>query len=225
MVGPVVDRIRLCGVKAAAHVNVLVGSEGSCRCPGPVVDGGRAREGERRIVEPGAVPESCRPADGPRGEVLQRLVGPRVAALQRVDANEPELPGGGTGRGSRCRALVLFAGEARCGSLAHALRMARWEVDDVDILIGGRAHDLAVEGTQEAVCRAVQHGEYELVWLGVPCSSFSVLHLSAERPLLRSRDQPRTGSRYRRSGVGTCGSITGLSGLRSVSRWPLGRRG
>lgn len=67
--------------------------------------------------------------------------------------NEPELPGGGTGRGSRWRALVLFAGEARCGSSVHALRMAGWEVDDVDILIGGGAHDLAVEGTQEAVCR------------------------------------------------------------------------
>lgn len=59
-VDPVVDRIGLCDVKAAAHVRVSVGGEGSCRCPSPMVDGGRARESERRIWEPGAVPESSR---------------------------------------------------------------------------------------------------------------------------------------------------------------------
>ena len=60
----------------------------------------------------------------------------------------------------------------------------------MDVLVGGEAHDLTKVALQEAICEAVRAGEYELVWMGVPCSSFSVLHLQSGARRLRSRRQP-----------------------------------
>lgn len=63
-------------------------------------------------------------------------------------------------------------------------------MDEVDTLVGGEAHDLTRFELREAVCGAVRGGEYELVWMGVPCSSFSVLHVRVGGRQLRSRRQP-----------------------------------
>ena len=83
------------------------------------------------------------------------------------------------------------AGRLRWGSLGEALRMAGWEVDEVDVQIDAEKHDLQrSDETREAVIAAVRAGCHRLVWLGTPCSSFSVLHLGEGRPRLRSTKEP-----------------------------------
>ncbi|KAL3893699.1 MAG: hypothetical protein SGPRY_014052 [Prymnesium sp.] len=116
------------------------------------------------------------------------------AAEQRSDGKEVESSrnqtGGRVGGGSLTRALILFAGRRRSGSLSDALRRAGWVVDEVDVQIDAERHDLRRQELREAVRLAVVDECYDLVWLGTPCSSFSVLHIGAGRPRLRSRKEP-----------------------------------
>lgn len=88
------------------------------------------------------------------------------------------------------RALLLFAGRRRAGSMAEAWRALGYQADDVDVLVGGQTHDVRKPAVQSAILTAVRAGCYEVVWIGTPCSSFSVLHLEKGRPRLRSRQEP-----------------------------------
>ncbi|KAL3912564.1 MAG: hypothetical protein SGPRY_008296 [Prymnesium sp.] len=98
----------------------------------------------------------------------------------------------GVSTSSRKRALVLFAGRRRRGSLGEALARAGWVVDEVDTKVGGVKHDLSREQTREAILGAVEDACYDLVWLmGTPCASFSVLmHLDGKQERLLSRREP-----------------------------------
>ncbi|KAL3931544.1 MAG: hypothetical protein SGPRY_001078 [Prymnesium sp.] len=103
----------------------------------------------------------------PLGGVRQQPADLRQMARQRVGTEGLAREGGGCVDGlRRRRALVLFAGRPRWGSLTHALQEAGWEVVEMDTLIGGEAHDLSRGCVQEAVCRDVQGGEFELIWMG-----------------------------------------------------------
>ena len=72
-------------------------------------------------------------------------------------------------------AVVIFSGVA--SELAPALRARGARVLEVDILIGGRFHDL-VDVTPDAIGwhlrRAAQRGEIHSLHSAVPCETFSV---------------------------------------------------
>ena len=85
------------------------------------------------------------------------------------------------------RALVLFAGPCTADThLTGALADAGFEVEPVDTLIGGDAHDLARGEVAAEYIRRIRVGYYAVVAMGTPCSTYSVLR---DTPL-RSKDDP-----------------------------------
>jgi len=88
------------------------------------------------------------------------------------------------------RMLHLFAGRPRLGSLAHAAEQLRVTVDQIDLMHGGSECNMAVPESQEAILAAVRSGTYSIVWIGTPCSSFSLWWLDKSMRQLRSRQRP-----------------------------------
>ena len=81
------------------------------------------------------------------------------------------------------RALILFSGPAgRRDGLAAFFWQLGYTVEEVDIRIGGAAHDLADRRVATAYLARISAGEYCFVFVAPPCSSFSVAH----SPRLRS---------------------------------------
>lgn len=73
--------------------------------------------------------------------------------------------------------LVVYAGSPKAGDMQHAAEMFGAVADTVDLLEGGRHHDITVPRVFEGLLRRVESRAYQVVWLAPPCSSFSVLHL------------------------------------------------
>ena len=88
------------------------------------------------------------------------------------------------------RMLHLFAGRPRLGSLAHAAEQLRVTVDQIDLMHGGSECNMAVPESREAILAAVRSGTYSIVWIGTPCSSFSLWWLDKSMWQLRSRQRP-----------------------------------
>ena len=88
------------------------------------------------------------------------------------------------------RMLHVFAGEPRLGSFADAAASLHAEVDQLDLLRGGVDNDMSSLPAQQAVLAAVRAGTYAVVWIGTPCSSFSLWWLDASMRQLRSRERP-----------------------------------
>ena len=84
-------------------------------------------------------------------------------------------------------ALIVFSGpgERRDGIAAY-LHHCGWRVVEIDILIGGSSHDMACPMVATELAQRVASGEFAVVFLAPPCSSYSVAH----RPKLRSASQP-----------------------------------
>lgn len=113
-----------------------------------------------------------------------------VGATTPIGAGStPQLNLDSLGDPARC-ALVLFAGRPRPASLPAALEHAGWHVDAVDTVLGGDLHDLLRAEVQEVILRAGEQRRYQLIWLGTPCASFSVLWTQPSRPVLRDRLHP-----------------------------------
>ena len=97
------------------------------------------------------------------------------------------------------RVLYLFAGARRRSGLARSLRLAckgtgtRVVVDEIDILRGGRAHDLLNKTRQKKLLSKVQGGRYHLTAASPPCGSFSRSRSANNRgpKPVRSREFPR----------------------------------
>ena len=64
------------------------------------------------------------------------------------------------------------------------------QVDQVDLLHGGADDDMAVADARDRVLASVRAGKYAIVWIGTPCSSFSLWWLDASMRQLRSRERP-----------------------------------
>ena len=93
-------------------------------------------------------------------------------------------PGGSRGA---LRALVLFSGPCEAEThLTGALAATGFEVEPVDVLIGGDAHDLARGEVAAEYIRRIRVGYYAVVAMGTPCSTYSVLR---DTPL-RSKADP-----------------------------------
>ena len=86
--------------------------------------------------------------------------------------------------------LHLFAGTPRLGSFADAAESLSMRVDQIDLLHGGSDDDMAVAEARERVLASVRAGKYSIVWIGTPCSSFSLWWLDASMRQLRSRERP-----------------------------------
>ena len=88
--------------------------------------------------------------------------------------------------------LDVFCGHAQPGCLMDAVANGGGTALGVDIIIGGAAHDLLVDSVYASLCDAITSGRMHVrfMWLGIVCSSFSVLWLKPDRPRLRSRTQP-----------------------------------
>lgn len=70
--------------------------------------------------------------------------------------------------------------------LAARLRRRGFEVEEVDIRIEPTAHDLSCPRLRAHYLRRIRNGDYDIVWIAPPCSSFSTLHEEA----LRSKAHP-----------------------------------
>ena len=82
---------------------------------------------------------------------------------------------------------MLFSGPCEAEThLTGALAATGFEVEPVDILIGGDAHDLARGEVAAEYIRRIRVGYYAVVAMGTPCSTYSVLR---ETPL-RSKADP-----------------------------------
>ena len=90
---------------------------------------------------------------------------------------------------SRPSFLVLFAGQPRPDGLAETLRAHGARVVAIDKVIGGREHDVARPEIAARLLQQVADGDFDAMFMGTPCSSFSVAHA----PQLRSRRQPLGG--------------------------------
>ena len=82
---------------------------------------------------------------------------------------------------------MLFSGPCEAEThLTGALAATGFEVEPVDVLIGGDAHDLARGEVAAEYIRRIRVGYYAVVAMGTPCSTYSVLR---ETPL-RSKADP-----------------------------------
>lgn len=88
------------------------------------------------------------------------------------------------------RVLIVFAGCPRVGTLEEAFEALGARVDTIDTLIGGRTHDCTSQEVRDRVLSSVRSGDYDFVWLGTPCSSFSVLWQEDGTGAPRTRQEP-----------------------------------
>ena len=83
-------------------------------------------------------------------------------------------------------ALIVFSGDGHDVDLAARLRARGMRVEAIDIKAGGAHHDVRRGGLAADLEARVQRGDFDVVFLATPCSSYSVAH----RPQLRSRRSP-----------------------------------
>lgn len=88
------------------------------------------------------------------------------------------------------KALIVFSGNLRPGSLANALRARDYEVTTFDVAVGGVDQDLRNPVVATDILSRAAAGEFSLVWIATPCKSFSVLWLGNNKPKLRTRRYP-----------------------------------
>ena len=95
------------------------------------------------------------------------------------------------------RVLIVFSGPlGRPDGLGAELRSLGYEVVEVDRADGGDAHDIRSEVVFARLLAEVRSGAYCAVFLGVPCSTYSVARIPSDGfpddgpPQVRDRDFP-----------------------------------
>ena len=82
---------------------------------------------------------------------------------------------------------MLFSGPCTAKQhLAGALANEGFTTEAVEILLGGRDHDLTIRRIADSWVRGINRGEGDLVAIATPCSTFSVLN----DPPLRTKLDP-----------------------------------
>ena len=71
------------------------------------------------------------------------------------------------------RAIYLFAGPKRKSEIGTMLKRHGWYVKEIDILRGGKLHDLTLERVQESLLQAIRHHDFELMMISPPCDTFT----------------------------------------------------
>ena len=81
------------------------------------------------------------------------------------------------------RAVIIFSGApGKPVSISRLLRDLGWTVLDFDLLEGGPAHDVLLDGPADLIVKAAERAHF--VWLAPPCSPYSVA--ADDRPQLFS---------------------------------------
>ena len=96
------------------------------------------------------------------------------------------------------RMAYLFSGPQRKSSIAHHLHQLcakagfGLEVDEIDILVGGKQHDMLDSEAQEAIMARIAAGDYDIVVMSPPCATWSRARLSNHKGPgpVRDRDHP-----------------------------------
>jgi hypothetical protein len=135
-------------------------------------------EGENEAAEPGQV----QPVE----------VGPKSPKLERQGEQPPisvPVPKQQTIRG---KVLHLFSGKSnRSSTLAGVLRTLGWACLDVDKLNDGPHQNLLDDTTFEHWKTRIERGEFDFVFVGMPCETYSrVRHVRPGPEPLRSWDEP-----------------------------------
>ena len=78
----------------------------------------------------------------------------------------------------RGNALYLFAGPKRRSEIGAGLRKSGWHVNEVDILRGGKRHDLTRPEVQARYLADVEAGVYDALFTSPPCDTFSRVKFS-----------------------------------------------
>ena len=71
------------------------------------------------------------------------------------------------------KALYLFAGPKRKSSISFILRSLGWEVVEIDIWQGGKAHDLTRACVRNLLLDKVDRGAFDLLLTSPPCDTFT----------------------------------------------------
>ena len=90
-------------------------------------------------------------------------------------------------------ALYLFAGPNRRSSIGSVLQELGWTITEIDILQGGKGHDLTHQVIQEKLLKRIRAGEFTLLLVSPPCDTFTRVKFANEwgpKPG-RSFDYPR----------------------------------
>ena len=114
-------------------------------------------------------------------------------------ANDPVPTPRGVEHRGQLKALYLFAGTRRKSGLGPSLRRhcikkgLKVKLVEVDVLRGGRRHDMLAFGRQQRLLSRVKRREYDLVAASPPCSTFSRVRWANRRgpPPLRTKAYPR----------------------------------
>ena len=106
-------------------------------------------------------------------------VGPPTVEVKAAPSDGSGQSGSGPAIGARVlRVLYLFAGARRKSGLARSLIIAckgtgtAVTVDEIDILRGGRRHDLLSKKRQAMFRDRIKRGYYHLTAASPPCGSF-----------------------------------------------------
>ena len=83
-------------------------------------------------------------------------------------------------------ALIVFSGPGHDADLAARLRARGFHVTVFDTADGGYRHDVLRDGLGDHIEARILRGDFDVVFLATPCSSYSVAH----RPRLRARRSP-----------------------------------
>ena len=86
--------------------------------------------------------------------------------------------------------MHVFSNVDRPGGMSDATRSGGGAAINIDIKIGGEEHNICRDEPFAAMCKWIIAGHVQYLWLGIVCSSFSLLWIQAGRPVLRSRRQP-----------------------------------
>ena len=93
----------------------------------------------------------------------------------------------------RKTALYLFAGEHRKSDIGGRLTSMGWHGEEIDILRGGRAHDLTLKTVQDKIKKRILAGDFTLLMVSPPCNTYSRVRMAnhwGPRPV-RTLEHPR----------------------------------
>ena len=77
-------------------------------------------------------------------------------------------------------ALYLFAGPNRRSSIGSVLQELGWTITEIDILQGGKGHDLTHQVIQEKLLKRIRAGEFTLLLVSPPCDTFTRVKFANE---------------------------------------------
>ena len=189
---------------AGLHAVPANGEQSQARHPPASASAERANGGRPQNSDPHQRLAGCKPLTHAHGTSSTHEGGPRVRSAADVSNKPPPTPSDARSPPTHNltfhprfrldppnRALVLFAGPCKAKvHLAGALANEGFTIEAVDTLLGGQRHDLTDDHIAGAWVERIENGEFGIVAIATPCSTFSVLN----DPPLRTKIDPEAKS-------------------------------